>query len=82
MFRRDERPGKSIKRSVIGALLSSLLLGYATSWVWSAASDTPKPAPPTYVGNEVCQACHAPQFEKFSQTEMGKIFLYNARNET
>src|SRR5687767_12929917 len=34
-------------------------------------------APPTYVGNEVCQACHAPSFEKFSTTVMGKIFLHN-----
>jgi hypothetical protein len=56
-----------MKRSVIAALLCSLLLGYAVSWVWSAASDSSKPAPSTYVGNEVCQACHATQFEKFSQ---------------
>ncbi len=47
----------------------------------SATTEAPKPAPATYVGNEVCQACHATQFEKFSQTQMGKIFLYNARNE-
>jgi len=36
--------------------------------------------PATYVGNEVCKACHAPAFEKFSQTMMGKIFLHNPRN--
>ena len=72
-----------MKRPLIAALLCSLLFGYAASWVWSAAGDAPKPAAPaTYVGNEVCQACHAPQFEKFSTTLMGKIFLHNPRNET
>ena len=51
--------------------------------VWSAESEAPKQAPATYVGNEVCKACHAPAFEKFSQTMMGKIFLFNPRdNET
>lgn len=49
---------------------------------WSAEKETAKPAAATYVGNEVCQACHAPHFEKFSQTVMGKIFLFNPRNET
>jgi DmsE family decaheme c-type cytochrome len=53
--------------------------------IWSAESEAPKQAPEqapaTYVGNEVCKACHPTQFEKFSQTMMGKIFLYNARNE-
>ncbi|HEX9145318.1 MAG TPA: DmsE family decaheme c-type cytochrome [Candidatus Binatia bacterium] len=43
---------------------------------WSA--DAPPPEP-TYVGSDVCKACHAPQFEQFSQTQMGKIFLFNAR---
>jgi len=47
----------------------------------SAESEAPKPGPPTYVGSEVCKACHPTQFEKFSQTMMGKIFLFNARNE-
>ena len=47
----------------------------------SAEKEAPKPGPATYVGNEVCKACHAPAFEKFSQTMMGKIFLYNPRNE-
>ena len=49
--------------------------------IWSAESEAPKQAPATYVGNEVCQACHAPAFEKFSQTMMGKIFLFNPRDE-
>src|SRR5262245_10871717 len=68
-----------MKRSLIAVIWLSLSLGYAQS-AWSAAAEAPK-GPATYVGNEVCQACHAPQFEKFSQTQMGKIFLYNARNE-
>ena len=50
----------------------------------SATTEEPKPSPATasYVGAEVCKACHASQFEKFSQTQMGKIFLFNARNES
>lgn len=66
----------------------SLLIGFACAvllasvqTVWSAAPETGKPAAATYVGSEVCKACHAAQFEKFSQTMMGKIFLFNARNE-
>ena len=58
-----------------------LVLVGSTRWALSAEKEAPKPAPATYVGNEVCQACHAPQFEKFSSTLMGKIFLHNPRNE-
>jgi DmsE family decaheme c-type cytochrome len=54
----------------------------AKSAIPAAKEPTKAEAPATYVGNEVCQACHATQFEKFSGTMMGKIFLYNARNET
>ncbi|MDH3444440.1 MAG: DmsE family decaheme c-type cytochrome [Deltaproteobacteria bacterium] len=49
--------------------------------VWSAEEQPPKEAPATYVGSEVCKACHAPAFESFSKTQMGKIFLHNPRNE-
>jgi len=45
-----------------------------------AAEEAP-PKKATYVGSEICKACHAPQFEKFSKTVMGKIFLFNSRNE-
>ncbi len=41
-------------------------------------------APPqkaAYAGDAVCKACHAPQFEKFSKTIMGKIFVFNPRND-
>ncbi len=69
-----------MKRSLIAVVWIGLVLGCAPR-VWSATAEPAKQAPPTYVGNEVCKACHAPQFEKFSQTRMGKIFLYNARNE-
>ena len=69
-----------MKRSVIAAIFLLFLVGFVRP-VWSAAADTPPPVPATYVGNEVCQACHAPQFEKFNTTVMGKIFLHNPRNE-
>lgn len=54
---------------------SILLLSHP---LWSAETQPPQKA--SYVGNEVCKACHAPQFEKFSKTLMGKIFLFNPRN--
>jgi DmsE family decaheme c-type cytochrome len=77
-----------MRRIFFVSLLGVLLLGIAQS-AFSAEKEPPKePAkeavketPATYVGNEVCQACHAEQFQKFSQTMMGKIFLFNARTE-
>jgi DmsE family decaheme c-type cytochrome len=68
-------------RKLIAAVWVAMLLGYA-QLAWSAAAEPAKQAPATYVGNEVCQACHVPAFEKFSTTVMGKIFLFNPRNET
>ncbi|MGN6717094.1 MAG: DmsE family decaheme c-type cytochrome [Candidatus Binatia bacterium] len=78
-----------MRRLLFMSLAGLLLFGISHS-TWAAETETAKePAkeaaketPPTYVGNEVCQACHAEQFQKFSQTMMGKIFLFNARNET
>lgn len=69
-----------MRRFWIAACCCAFLFGYLPA-VWSAEKEAAKPGPATNVGNEVCKACHAPQFEKFSQTRMGKIFLFNARNE-
>lgn len=46
-----------------------------------AAPVQPSPAG-TYVGSQVCQACHQPQFATFGETLMGKIFLKNPRSPT
>lgn len=46
-----------------------------------AAPAQPSPAA-TYVGSQVCQACHQPQFAAFGETLMGKIFLKNPRSPT
>lgn len=79
-----------MKRFLLTAFAGVLLLGLTHS-AWAAEKETAqepaakepaKETPATYVGNEVCQACHAEQFKKFSETKMGKIFLFNARNET
>jgi DmsE family decaheme c-type cytochrome len=83
-----------MKRFFFVSLAGALLFSIAWS-TWPAEKEpakeptkqpakepTKEAAPPTYVGNEVCQACHAPAFEKFSGTVMGKIFLHNPRNET
>src|SRR4029453_11500561 len=36
--------------------------------------------PEGYVGAETCRACHGEQFEKFSRTKMGRLFLRQPRN--
>ncbi len=72
-----------MRRFLLGGLFCAVLLG-SVQVLWSAETAPSKAAPAgpaTYVGNEVCKACHTPQFEKFSQTMMGKIFLFNARDE-
>ena len=70
-----------MRQSVVCLVAGWLLLGL---WQLAIAAEKEgaKPGLATYVGNEVCQACHAPAFEKFSTTLMGKIFLHNPRNET
>ncbi|MBI2014779.1 MAG: DmsE family decaheme c-type cytochrome [Candidatus Rokubacteria bacterium] len=35
--------------------------------------------PPGYVGAETCKGCHPDQFERFSATTMGKLFLKHPR---
>ena len=67
-----------MRRLAAAALMGFFLLIFAHP-VWSAEAQPAQKA--TYVGTEVCKACHAPQFEKFSKTQMGKIFLFNARND-
>jgi DmsE family decaheme c-type cytochrome len=67
-----------MKQSIAAALFLVLLFGFGDR-VWSAEAKPPQPA--TYVGSDVCKACHAPLEEKFSETRMGKIFLLNPRNE-
>jgi len=73
----------NMRRFLFSGFFCAVLLG-CVQVVWSAETAASKPAPAspaTYLGNEVCKACHTAQFETFSQTMMGKIFLFNARNE-
>ncbi|HEY2989456.1 MAG TPA: DmsE family decaheme c-type cytochrome [Candidatus Binatia bacterium] len=73
-FRELDRFGLLVQLS---AVLLLLLVSATAAW----PEEAPVPGKePTYVGSEVCKACHVPQFEKFSQTQMGKIFLFNARS--
>jgi DmsE family decaheme c-type cytochrome len=71
------REEKKMKGLIVASLFLTFLLAVSGS-AWS--EDVPAPGKePTFLGSEVCKACHASQFEKFSQTMMGKIFLFNAR---
>lgn len=50
------------------------------------ASDAQRPAaksaepPAGYAGVEACKGCHEEQYDKFSQTKMGRLFLKHPRN--
>lgn len=68
-----------MKQFLSAALFLVLALAFAETGR-SAEAESAQEA--TYVGNEICKACHAPQFEKFSATVMGKIFLFNPRDAT
>ena len=54
-----------------------LLLAFAAP-AWSGEAAVVPAAEPTYVGSEVCKACHAP-LSRSSPDDDGKIFLFNAR---
>ncbi len=73
-----------MRRSLLIGFVCAVLLA-PVRIVWSAEPEPAKPeaaktGTATYVGSDVCKACHAAQFDKFSQTTMGKIFLFNARD--
>jgi len=46
----------------------------------AGAPPAPAALPEGYVGAETCRACHQDQFEKFSHTKMGRLFLRQPRN--
>src|SRR5215467_12624434 len=48
--------------------------------VAQAPAATPAELPPGYVGSETCKGCHAEQWNKFSKTKMGRLFLHQPRN--
>src|SRR5262245_29679099 len=70
---------------VAGALGLAGLFTVALLTPSSAPAQKPAEAPPAelpqgYVGAETCKGCHEPQFEKFSHTKMGRLFLKGPRN--
>ena len=81
----------SMKRSAIrvlgvagGAAVALLALAVLGLPRLAPAQQPPAPAagaelPAGYVGAEACKACHQDQFERFSATTMGKLFLKHPR---
>jgi DmsE family decaheme c-type cytochrome len=67
-------------------LVAVILLAFPTSAPAQKAAappaGTPAELPPGYVGAETCKGCHAEQFEKFTHTKMGRLFLHQPRNST
>lgn len=51
--------------------------------LFSIAQAEPPPTIPgaSYIGSAECKICHPVQYDKWSQTLMGKVFLKNARND-
>src|SRR4030095_12667565 len=45
----------------------------------AGAPPAPAALPEGYVGAETCRACHQEQFEKFSPTNIGRLFLRQPR---
>src|SRR5262249_20673209 len=61
--------------------LAFALISMPASAPAQKASETPAaPLPPGYAGAETCKGCHAEQYEKFSHTKMGRLFLHQPRN--
>ncbi len=73
---------------VIGGTAVMLLVVILLAFPSSAPAQKPSPAPtgaaaeppPGYAGAETCKGCHEEQFEKFSHTKMGRLFLHQPRN--
>lgn len=61
--------------------LLGLSLGL-TCIAWPRAVSAQAPKKRDYVGSEVCQGCHPDQYDSFSATSMGQLFLKTPQNET
>src|SRR6266542_459559 len=81
------RPMSRRLSTVLGVIASAtvvlvvvVLLAFPSS---VPAQKAPAAEPPAgYVGAETCKGCHAEQYEKFSHTKMGRLFLHQPRNTT
>lgn len=71
--------------AIMLVLVAVILLAFPSSApAQKAAAPAAEPGqmPPGYVGAETCKGCHAEQFDKFSHTKMGRLFLHQPRNST
>jgi DmsE family decaheme c-type cytochrome len=65
------------------ALLAVILLAFPSpAPAQKAPTAAPAEPPPGYVGAETCKGCHEEQWNRFAQTRMGRLFLYQPRNTT
>lgn len=62
----------------LAATVAALLL-LLQGPVKPARAAAPQPPPPGFVDAETCKTCHLDQFERFSATTMGKLFLKHPR---
>ena len=64
---------------LIGAIGATALLLFPTPAAAQKAPAATAALPDGYVGAETCKGCHQDQFERFSATTMGKLFLKHPR---
>ncbi len=84
----SRRPGRLLVAVIGGAAALGLLVGFlafpsrAPAQKAPAASAASEALPPGYVGAETCKGCHEDQYDKFSHTRMGRLFLKQPRDAT
>ena len=79
---------RAIKLVAVAAGVLLALVGGAAVFTPSLAPAQKAPSepagtpalPPGYAGAETCKGCHEDQWEKFSHTKMGRLFLKQPRN--
>src|SRR5262245_23175692 len=70
----------SVALCIALALLVVNLVGLPSSLPAENAPATSAELPSGYAGAETCKGCHPAQYETFSQTRMGRLFLHQPRN--
>jgi len=68
------------KQRSTGAAIAVLIGLVLSSWIAPPVARAQGTAPNTYVGSEVCQACHPVPTATFSETLHGKLFEHEPRN--
>jgi DmsE family decaheme c-type cytochrome len=72
--------GLTAGAALVSVVVALLLLPSSAPAQKAPSTPAAGELPQGYVGAETCKACHEEQFEKFSHTRMGRLFLNQPRN--